>query len=95
MNQTQQIQDKKHDRKIQKGLLIAKAHRVRHSDVNRKVWLVGSGNPKTPKRFYCVVWDEKLEAFMCDCPDFRYNCVIGDLCAHIIAAGFHEGGLNS
>ena len=94
MNQVIQIQDRKikHDKAIQKGLFIAKAKRVRHSNANRNIWLVGSGNPRTPTKFYSVIWDEQLEAFLCDCPDFQYNCTIGDLCAHIMAAAFHEGG---
>jgi hypothetical protein len=92
MNQIQ-IQDKKtkYDRTIQKGLFITSTKRVRHSDANRKIWLVGSGNPRTPKRFYAVIWDEQLDAFLCDCPDFQHNCVIEDLCCHIMAAAFHEG----
>lgn len=94
MNQIQ-IQEKKSkhsERAFQKGLFIARARRVIHSDANRKIWLIDSGNPRTPKKFYCVIWDEELDAFLCDCPDFRYNCAIGDLCAHIMATGFHEGG---
>lgn len=92
MNQSvKQIQIKRHnERAIQKGLWIAK--RVRHSDANRKIWLVGSGNPKTPRKFYCVMWSEFLQAFVCDCADFTYNALPGDTCVHILACGFHEGG---
>lgn len=84
MNQIQ-IQEKKSkhsERAFQKGLFIARARRVIHSDANRKIWLIDSGNPRTPKKFYCVIWDEELDAFLCDCPDFRYNCAIGDLRSH-------------
>jgi hypothetical protein len=82
----------KQERKIRKALLISRTKRVRYLDADRKIWLVQSGNPKTPKKFYCVVWDEELEAFICDCPDFQYNCAIGDLCCHICAAALKEGG---
>ena len=93
MNQSlEEIQKQvKQERKIQKGLLISKTKRVRQSKANSNM-CVQSGDPKTPRAFYVVVWDEMLQAFLCDCPDFTYNCMPGDRCAHTLACGFHEGG---
>jgi hypothetical protein len=92
MNQElKQIQNKgKQKRKIQKALSIAKTKRVRHSVANRNVWFVQSGNPKKPYVWYSVQWNEFLQCFICECADFTYNCLPGDLCVHILACGMHE-----
>lgn len=82
----------KTERKIQKALLIAKTKRVRRSKTNRNFWFVQSGNGKIPKRFYTVEWSEFLQCFVCDCANFTYDCLPGDLCVHILAAGFREDG---
>lgn len=85
-------QKSKQERKIQKALLISKTKRVRHSEIDRNFWFVQSGNPKTPKVWYCVQWSEFLQAFVCDCADFTYSALPGDTCVHILTAAFKEGG---
>lgn len=82
----------KQERQIQKAQLISKTKRVRRSETNRNFWFVQSGNPKTPKVWYCVQWSEFLQVFVCDCADFTYNALPGDICVHILTCGFHEGG---
>lgn len=82
MNQQIQIQERK-DRTLDKARLIAASKRVRRSKVNRNIWLVGSGNVKTPNRFYCVKWNEELDCFMCDCKAFEFSS--DNTCKHILA----------
>jgi hypothetical protein len=59
MNQLKTIQEETKNRTLDKARLIAAAKRVRRSEANRNIWLVGSGNPKTPTKFYCVMWNDK------------------------------------
>lgn len=84
MNQIQ-LQEKK---TLYKARIIAASKRVRRSETNRNIWLVGSSNPKTPNRFYCVRWDEELDCFVCDCKAFEFS--IG-ICKHILACAIFEG----
>lgn len=86
MNQLQTIQQE--NRTLDKARLIASAKRVRRCVTNRNIWLVGSGNPKTPKKFYCVTWDEELDSFICDCPHFSHRV---ETCKHILACAIYEG----
>lgn len=98
MNQTQQIQEtskisKSKQRLLDKANAIATSNngsRVRRCIANRNIWMVGSGNPKTPNRFYCVTFDNMIDAFVCDCQAYRYNKE-GEPCVHIVACAIHEG----
>lgn len=87
MNQIQ-IQENK---TLDKAHLIATAKRVRRSEVNKNIWLVGSGNPKTPTKFYCVKWNKELDCFMCDCKAFEFSS--DNTCKHIYACSLYEGSL--
>jgi hypothetical protein len=62
MNQIEIQQQIRKERIVDKAQVIAAAKRVRRSQCNRNIWLVGSGNPKTPTRFYCMTWNEELDA---------------------------------
>jgi hypothetical protein len=84
---SQESKSKSNERKIEKALAISKTKRVRRSG---QFIFVQSGNPRTPKVFYCVQWSEFLQCFVCDCPDFTYNCMPGDLCVHILAGAFKQ-----
>jgi hypothetical protein len=87
----QELKQIQNNKILDKARLIASAKRVRRSTVNRNIWLVGSGNPKTPNRFYCVQWNEELDCFMCDCPAFEFSS--DNTCKHIFACSFYEGGI--
>jgi hypothetical protein len=91
MNQIQIQQEIRKERMLDKARLIAAAKRVRHSEANRNIWLVGSGNPKTPTSFYRVMWNSELGCFMCDCPAFQFSP--DNTCKHILASSLYEGGL--
>jgi hypothetical protein len=91
MNQLQTIQEIKKERTLDKARLIAAAKRVRRSECNRNIWLVGSGNPKTPTRFYRIMWNEEIDCFMCDCKSFGFSP--DNTCKHILACSLYEGGL--
>ena len=91
MNQIQIQEISKKERTIDKARLIAAAKRVRHSEANRNIWLVGSGSPKTPTKFYCVKWKEELDCFMCDCKAFQSSS--DNICNHVYACAIYEGGL--
>ena len=91
MNQIIQIQQENSTKTLDRARLIASAKRVRRSEVNRNIWLVGSGNPKTPKRFYIVKWNEVLDCFECDCKAFAFSCPTP--CKHVFACAIYEGGL--
>lgn len=84
----QQIQTIQKERVLDKARIIATSKRVRRSQANRNIWLVGSGNVKTPNRFYCVMWNEDLEGFTCDCKAFEFSS--DNTCKHILAAGYYE-----
>ena len=84
MNQLQ-IQENKI---LDKARIIAASKRVRRSEANRNIWLVGSSNPKTPIRFYCVMWDEELDCFVCDCKAYEFSTGI---CKHVLACAIYEG----
>lgn len=84
MNQIQ-IQE----RTLDKARIIAAAKRIRRCEANRNIWLVGSGNPKTPTRFYCVTWDEELDYFICDCKAFEFSS--DNRCKHVYASAIFEG----
>jgi len=90
MNQLQTIQ--KENKTLDKARLIAASKRVRRfqTEESRIIWLVGSGNPKTPTRFYRVMLDETTDAFVCDCPYFTYN-EEAQTCKHILACAIFEG----
>jgi hypothetical protein len=90
-NQIQVQQESRKERILDKAQLIAAAKRVRRSQCNRNIWLVGSGNPKTPTRFYCVQWNEELDGFMCDSKAFGFSP--DNTCKHILACSLYEGGL--
>lgn len=81
------------EKTLDKARLIASAKRVRRSSVkeSKNIWLVGSGNPKTPKTFWCVMWNKELDGFMCDCPAFQFSP--DNTCKHILACSLYEGGL--
>ncbi|MGH9983570.1 MAG: hypothetical protein ACRD8W_06395 [Nitrososphaeraceae archaeon] len=92
MNQIQEIQQEiRKERTLDKAQVIAAAKRIRRSQANRNISLVGSGNPKTPTKFYRVMWDEQLDCFMCDCKAFEFSS--DNTCKHIYACSFYEGGL--
>jgi hypothetical protein len=86
-------QETKEQRLIEKATAIANANRVRRTS-NRKIWIVGSGNAKTPSKWYAVTWDEDLGVFLCDCPAYTY-CPMGNTdqpyCCHLLAVAIHEG----
>ena len=89
MNQElRQIQENK---TLDKARIIATSKHVRRSEANRNIWLVGSGNPKTPNKFYCVMWHQELDEFICDCPAFTFDMTVP--CCHIYACAIHEGGI--
>jgi hypothetical protein len=93
MNQIEQIQEQnKHARLIEKATAIAAANRVRKTS-NRNIWTVGSGNAKTPSKWYAVSWDEDLGIFLCDCPAYTY-CPVGNTdqpyCCHLLAVAIFE-----
>ena len=78
----------------EKAESIVKAKRVRRTS-NRNIWIVGSGNPATPKKFYSLQWIEEIGGFTCDCPAFTY-CPAEDsggkpYCCHLLAAALFEG----
>lgn len=89
MNQVIQIQENK---TLDKALIIAASKRVRRSEA-RNIWLVGSGNLKTPRKFYCVRWDEELDGFICDCKAYKFSTEF--CCKHILACAVFEGSNNS
>jgi hypothetical protein len=84
---TEESKKLKQAQKIEKALLIGKTKRIRRSN---QFIFVQSGNLKTPNAFYCVQWSEFLNCFVCDCGDFTYNCLPGDLCVHILSAAFKQ-----
>jgi hypothetical protein len=86
-----QIQMVQENKTLDKARLIAAAKRVRRSQANRNIWLVGSGNPKTRNKFYCVLWDKELDCFMCDCKAFEFSP--DNTCKHVLACSLYEGGL--
>lgn len=75
---------------LAKARLIASTHRIKRSTVNesRNIWLVGSGNPKTPNKFYCVSYDKELDSFYCECPAYSFSK--DNTCKHILATSMHE-----
>ncbi|MGH9952234.1 MAG: hypothetical protein ACRD5J_11435 [Nitrososphaeraceae archaeon] len=81
MNQIE-IQEIRNERTLDKARLIAAAKRVRRSECNRNIWLVGSGNPATPRRFYKVMYDEDLDCFECDCKAFEFSS--DNTCKHLV-----------
>jgi len=98
MNQIQQIQkqESKEQRMLQKAKTIVAAKRVRRTS-NRNIWTVGSGNVKTPEKWYAIQYSEELGLF-CDCPAFLY-CPLEDkeglpYCCHLLAVSLFEGGLD-
>ena len=94
MNQVE-IQETKsserENRTLVKALLIATNKRVRRSQVNesRNIWLVGSASPRTPNKFYKVMYDEGLEEIVCDCKAYEFGATIR--CCHIFACAIFEG----
>ncbi len=78
---------------LDKARIIASSKKVRRSEANPKIWLVGSGNLKTAKRFYCVMWDEELDCFVCDCAAFGFTGPAS--CKHIYACAIYEGSTTS
>jgi hypothetical protein len=93
--QEQTNQETKAQHMMNKATSIVASKRVRRTS-NRHIWIVSSGNPKTPNKWYCVQWSEEVEAFLCDCPAFMY-CPAEDregkpYCCHLLAAALLEGG---
>lgn len=85
----QQIQQEiRNERTLDKARVIAAAKHVRRYmlEGNRKIWLVGSQS--TPKKFYCVTWDEMLESFVCDCKAFQFSA--DNTCKHIYSCAIYE-----
>jgi hypothetical protein len=98
MNQIQQIQQaSKTQRMFEKAESIVKLSRVRRTS-NRNIWIIGSGNPATPEKFYSLQWIEELGGFMCDCPAFMYSPAEDSdgkpYCCHLLAAAMFERGLS-
>jgi hypothetical protein len=89
MNQEVIQEQTKDQRAAEKGETIANAGRVHKTRVNG-VWVVGSGNPRTPEKWYVVSFDQKLDCFICDCPAWAYNEGTG-FCCHALACCFMEG----
>jgi hypothetical protein len=83
-----QIHDEKTNRTLDKACLMATSKRVRRCKENRNIWLVGSGNPKTQKVFYCVMWDDDLDTFVCDCKSYQFE---NNPCVHVYACAIAEG----
>ena len=88
MNQVIQIEERT-NKSLDKARIIAASKRVRRSEVNRNIWLVGSGNPKTPKKFYRVMYDDDVDSFMCDCKAFELSSL--NACKHVLACAVYEG----
>jgi antibiotic biosynthesis monooxygenase (ABM) superfamily enzyme len=80
-------------RLIEKATAIAEAHRVRKTS-NHNIWIVGSGNPKTPSKWSSIIWDAETQLFCCSCPAFTY-CPVGNTdqfyCCHLFATAMFEG----
>jgi hypothetical protein len=93
MNQIE-IQEIRKERTLDKAKVIAAAKRVRRSQANPSIWLVGSGNPRTPTKFYCVQWNDIADCFMCDCKAFAFSSDNPNTCKHVYACAMHEGGLD-
>jgi hypothetical protein len=88
MNQLQ-IQEKE-NKILDKTRIVAALKRLtRGNNTNRKIWLVGSGNPKTPNRFYRVLYDEDLDDFKSDCKAYEFGMTIPR--CHIYACAIYEG----
>jgi hypothetical protein len=87
MNQLQ-IQEKE-NKILDKTRIVAALKRARGSNTNRKIWLVGSCNPKTPNRFYRVLYDEDFDDFMCDCKAHEFGMTTPR--CHIYACAIYEG----
>jgi hypothetical protein len=86
---SQQIQERS-KKTLDKARVIAAAKRVRRSQANRNIWLVGSGSPGTRNKFYSVMWNEELDCFMCDCKAFEFSS--DNICKHVYACAMYEGG---
>ena len=88
MNQLQ-IQERE-QRMQEKASILVKNKRVRRSTVeeSRNIWMVGSYS--TPKKWYVVRWNEKLDAFMCACKAFEYSAASS--CIHIFADAYIFAG---
>jgi hypothetical protein len=82
-------QEIRNERTLDKARVITAAKRVRRSSANCNIWLVRSGNPKTPKRFYYVMWNEELDCFVCDCKAFEFSA--DNSCKHVYACAIYEG----
>jgi hypothetical protein len=90
MIQIQYEHKEKENKTLDKARIIAASKRLRRctTEESRNIWLVGSGNPKTPRRFYKVVYDESVDIFMCDCKSFQFTL---EVCKHVYACAIAEG----
>jgi hypothetical protein len=77
------------ERVIDKARVIASAKRVRRSQANPSIWLVGSQT--SAKKFYSVQWIEELDCYMCDCKSFAFSSDNPSTCKHVYACAMHEG----
>jgi hypothetical protein len=73
----------KEQRILDKAQVIAASKKVRRTS-NRLIWIVGSGNPQIPNKFYRVMYDEDLDEIVCDCKAYQFGMTVP--CCHILAA---------
>jgi hypothetical protein len=90
MNQVIQEQSTKEQRVAVKGEAIANAGRVHKTRVNG-VYVVGSGNPRTPEKWYVVSFDSKEDRFVCTCPAWAHDSNATAICCHVLACCYKEG----
>jgi hypothetical protein len=93
MNQVQTLRKgESEENRLEKAYLVVSSKIIRRCEANRNFWFVGSSssnnNPKTPKKFYLVKFDQKLDAFVCDCKAYEFLC--SEPCKHIIACTIFE-----
>jgi len=87
----QQIQEQtKEQRVLDKAQVIAASKKVRRTS-NRMIWIVGSGDPRYPGRFYRVMFEENEDAFTCDCLAYVFEGDNRNPCKHILSVAIFEG----
>lgn len=84
----QELKQIQTNKTLDKARLIALSKRVRRCDANRSVWCVQSENPKTPNKFYRVMFDEMLDCFVCDCKAYEFSL---SACKHVLVCAMFEG----
>ena len=88
MNQIQIQNERAKEKTLDKARIIAASKKVRRSEANPQIWLVGLSNPKVATRFYCVKWMHELDCFACDCKVYEFSLGV---CKHILACAIYEG----